>query len=770
MSGATSLLSELAPEAQPLLSEHWFRVASLRPRLNAGVQAERVLVRGAPWMVMAAPDGRRRVRLNLAAYALVGRCDGSRSLQQLWEILLRERQDDAPTQDELVLQVMHLYREGFLVFDVEPDFGAMAPLEGGAPTPTPAARNSVLAWRVPLGSPERVLEPLLPLARVVFSRAGALLFVGLMLMGGLAAVEQAGRVAEFTGRWLHTPHVMLMAWVVFPLLKLLHEGAHALAVRRYGGRVPEWGITLMVFTPVPYVDASAADGFAERRERLVVSAAGAMVELALASLALVAAGFLQPGALRDLLLLVFVMGALTSLLVNANPLLRFDGYHALTDALQLPNLASRSARHWIGQLRRLLGLPAGEALQPAPGELAWWWLYAPASLACRVVLCVGIVAWLGSRHFWLGVAVAAVLAWGMLVVPALRAVRFLWGLSLGADQARRGRARAGAAAAVLAALLLAVPLPDVTMARGIVWLPDDAMVRAGTSGFVEEVLARDGQPVRAGDPIARLSNLALEAEALDVDGRIAGLWVELHQAYAEDPAKAQRVSQQIEAAEAARTRVDQRLEQLVLRAPADGVLNLPRAQDLPGRHLAQGTVLATLVRGGETPAVQADQASRPSASQTSRAAGPAAADPASVSLVRAGTNWQVRVALEAEQATDLDGAEGADIRVQLDVPHATSVAARLTRDARAATRELPSPALGDRFGGPILTDPADPQGRLAARDIVLLALEVAAPVDTARPPVGQRVWVRFDRGLKPLGWTLARRAQQGLLVHFSPGH
>jgi putative peptide zinc metalloprotease protein len=187
-------------------------------------------------------------------------------------------------------------------------------------------------------------------------------------------------VSDFAARWLQTPHVMLLTWVTFPVLKLLHEGAHALAVRRFGGDVPEWGFTLMVFTPVPYVDASAADGFAEPRQRLAVSAAGAAVELALAALALLVATLLQPGLLRDLLLVVFVLGALTSLLINANPLLRFDGYHALTDVLQLPNLGTRSARHWLRLMRRSLGLPAGEALQPAPGELRWWWGYAPASL------------------------------------------------------------------------------------------------------------------------------------------------------------------------------------------------------------------------------------------------------------------------------------------------------------------------------------------------------------------------------------------------------
>jgi putative peptide zinc metalloprotease protein len=282
----------------------------------------------------------------------------------------------------------------------------------------------------------------------------------------------------------------------------------------------------------------------------------------------------------------------------------------------------------------------------------------------------------------------------------------------------------------------------VTLARGVIWLPDDSMVRAHTPGFVEEVLAHDGQQVEPGDPIARLSNLSLETEALDVEGRIAGLWVELNQAYGEDSAKALRVSQQIEAAQAARTRIDQRLQHLVLRAPAAGVLNLPRAQDLPGRFLAQGTVVGTLVRQGLAPGGTSASAAAPA-------------------------TWHVRVALEAEQATDIE-ARASGIAVHLPTPGAASIPATLARDARAATRELPSAALGDRFGGAIVTDPADPQGRTAARDVVLLALELAAPADAGRPPLGQRVWVRFERGLRPLGWTLARRAQQSVLVHFAP--
>lgn len=730
----------------PLVSEQWFRVAGLRPSRADGVVADRVVYRGEPWTVLASADGRRRVRLNQAAWALVGRCDGVRTLQQLWEILLRERQDDAPTQDELIVQVTLLYRDGYLRFDEEPDFGAMAPLEAGAPQQKKPGFGSLLAIRIPLGSPERALRRLQGLGLLLFSRAGLLAWLVLVAAGAVAAFSQAATVADFAGRWLRTPHVVVLTWLLFPVMKLLHEGAHALAVRRFGGRVPEWGVTVMVLTPVPYVDASAADGFGPARQRLVVSAAGAMVELALAAAAALAVAVLQPGVLRDVALVVFVLGALSSLVVNANPLLRFDGYHALTDLLQLPNLATRSSRHWLQRIGTLLGLPAAQEVPPSRGERAWWWAYAPASLVCRVLLSVGMVGWLGAQNFWLGLVVLLILVGSMVVLPALRGVRHLWGLQLDAAQARRGRVRSGLALAAVLGVLVAVPLPDISVARGVLWLPDDGLVRAGTPGFVEEVLVADGQVVQAGEPIARLSNPTLETEQADIDGRIVGLWVELHQAYGEDPAKAQRVARQLEAAEAARVRADQRVNDLVLRAPAAGRVGLTRPQDLPGRYLPQGTVLAHLLPVAPVRTVASVGADE---------------------LPAAPAPLNVRVALEAEEAASMEVAT-ASISVHLDGPAPRVLGATLVRDSVAATRELPSPALGDRFGGPIVTDPADTRGRTAARDVVVMALELPGLEDASRPPIGQRVWVRFDRGSRPLAFTLARSLQQALLVHFSP--
>lgn len=746
--------ADAAPPQAPLLSEHWFRVADLRPLLRTGVALERVRYRGQPWMVLTSADGSRRLRLNAAAYALVGRCDGRLSVQALWDLLLRERQDDAPTQDELISQLLQLVRDGFIGFDTEPDFGllmAEAPaaqaLGGDTATTGPAVdagqrgaapRNTLLAWRIPLGRPDAALTRAAPLARALFGPAGLALWCAGLLLGAAALLQQRAEIADFAGRWLHSPSLLALSALLFPLMKAWHEAAHGLALKRLGMPVPQWGITLMVGLPVPWVDASAADALPLARQRLLVSAAGVMAELGAASGALAASLLLQPGALRDACWLVFAIGALSSLLVNANPLLRFDGYHALCDALELPNLAGRSSRHWLALWRRMLGLPAAAgALQPARGETPWLWAYAPLAWAWRLLLSLAIALWAGSLSAWLGVAVTLLVTWGLLVQPALRGLRWLAGTGLDASQAARARLRAAAATAGLAALLLALPWPDASLTRGVLWLPDDALVRAQTAGFVDAVQVVDGQTVAAGDRLFELHNPSLAVEAADLDSQITERRIEHQVALADEPARAQRLAADLAQALAARERVAQRQQQLVLVAARAGTVSVQRAADWQGRYVAQGTVLARVIPTEDA----------------------AAADPAQA--------LSVRLALPAEEAAWLRQ-QPAQAQVRLPGPDGLTVPATLRHDFETATHELPSAALGDRHGGPIATDPADRSGRTTAAGVVLL--DLALPPGSLPPGtgIGTRVWVRLDRGSQPLAVQLARRAQQAVLLHFNP--
>jgi putative peptide zinc metalloprotease protein len=721
---ASALLTQ---PAAPLLSAQWFRVATLRPRLDSQVQAERVSYRRQTWHVLVRADGSRSFRLNPSAYAFAARCDGRLTVQRLWELLLAELQDDAPTQDELLALLARLHEAGLVGFDRRPDFGQQGALAATAEPPRAGARNSLLSFRVPLGHPDRWLTAITPRLSPLFTPAALLLWALAVLCGLVAALLNLDTLTAFARTWLATPRLLLLAWLSYPVVKALHEVAHAAVLKHFGGTVPEWGITIMMFTPVPYVDASAATALERPRQRLLVSAAGIMVELGLAALALLIALNVEAGWLRDGALAVFFIGSLSTLLVNGNPLLRFDGYHMLGDALELPNLASRSARHWLAVLRRwiLRGPNDGSGVEPAPGEAGWLWAYAPAALVYRVLIALTLVGWVGGVSFVLGGALALYFGWSLIGQPLKRVLAWALGPRLAETQRRHAIRRLGAAVAVALAAVALLPWPDASVAEGVVWWPEHALVRAGTDGFVQQLHVADGDTVHTGQLLVSLHAPALAAELARLRGQIEALDTERFQALRADPARAAALDSELEAATAALAHAEARESQLAVLAGADGVIALPKAADLPGRFIKQGQVLAQLLTSEST---------------------------------------VVRVALPQAQASLVQaGTRG--VAVQLAEGRGTAWPATLLPAAGGAVSHLPSAALGDHAGGSIVTDPADSSHLKPLQAVVLADVRLASRVVTR---TGGRATVRFDHGWSTLAVQGLRSLRQLLLTHFNP--
>lgn len=719
----------MSSTSAPLLSPQWFRVASLRPRLDPQVQAERVSYRRQTWHVLVRSDGSRSFRLNGSAYAFAARCDGQHSVQRLWELLLAETKDAAPTQDELLALLARLHEAGLIGFDRRPDFGQ----QGALATPSEPARrgpkNSLLSFRVPLGRPDGWLGKLAPHVAWLHRGSVLALWVLVIAIGLLAAVLNGSLLAAYAHTWLATPRLLLLAWLAYPIVKALHELAHAVVLKHFGGQVPEWGVTLMMFTPVPYVDASSATLLARPRQRLLVSAAGIMVELFLAALALLLALNVEPGWLRDGALAVFFIGSVSTLLVNGNPLLRFDGYHMLGDVLELPNLATRSARFWLGKLRGgLLGESdneAAHAIEPAPGEAAWLWGYAPAAFAYRVLISVSLVGWFGQTSFLLGALLALAFIWTMFGRPLWQLARRAAGTQLAdAPRQRAGRRLALLALAALA-ILAVLPMPYASVAEGVVWLPEHALVRTETDGFIEALHVADGEHVHAGQLLVSLQAPALAADLARLNGQITALETERFQALRSDPARAAAVESELAGVSAELAHAEARQQQLAVLAGADGVVALPHAADLPGRYVKQGTVLAQVLTG----------------------------EPATV-----------RVALPQTQAALVQSGTRS-VGVRLSEARDETWPALLQPGAAGAVMRLPSAALGDAGGGSIVTDPADTAHLRTAEAVVLADVRLTghAPLRT-----GGRAWVRFDHGWSPLAMQAARSVQQLVLRHFNP--
>ena len=162
-----------------------------------------------------------------------------------------------------------------------------------------------------------------------------------------------------------TPKYLLMMWLFYPVIKSFHELGHGLAVKAWGGEVRETGVSILMLMPVPFVDASAASAFPEKHRRAAVGAAGMMVELFFAALATFVWLNVEDGFVRDIAFVLMVIGGVSTVLFNGNPLLRFDGYYVLSDLLDVPNLGPRS-NAYVAYLAQRYLLKIENAVSPKP--------------------------------------------------------------------------------------------------------------------------------------------------------------------------------------------------------------------------------------------------------------------------------------------------------------------------------------------------------------------------------------------------------------------
>ncbi|MDH4050257.1 MAG: efflux RND transporter periplasmic adaptor subunit [Rubrivivax sp.] len=718
-------------------SPRWYRVAGLKPCLSATLQLRRQQVRGVTWILLSERGGGRSVRLNAAAWALAARFDGRHSVQAVWDGQFASG-EDPPTQDELIDLLAQLRDAALLQFDRAPDDEA---LRAPGPDPTQRHRNSLIAWRIPLGDPTRLLNRLAPpLQGLLFSRPAALLWALAVAALLLAALQHAPSLVAHGREWMATPRYALLAALLYVPVKALHELAHGLAVRHWGGSVRRAGITLMMGLPVPWVDASAATGFAQRRRRMLVGAAGMMVELALAAAALPLWLALPDGLARDAAFVTLFITGVSTLLFNANPLQRLDGYYIAIDLLGLPNLATRSRQWWQHMLRRrLLRLPGLEPMALARGEAPWLAAYAPLSWGWTLLIAGVAITWLGQLSFALGLLGGVLLGWQMVLRPVVALAGGLHRAALAGQASARRWQRLALAGAAALALLLLLPLPQHTRLQGVVWPADQAQLRADEDGFVKTLRVADGQAVAPGDTVLELANPALQTQLTRQQARVSALEAELVQALTgpQDTPDAQRAAgadaragdaqAELGRAQAELDRLQDRVTALTVRARAAGRVALPQAADLPGQYLHRGSLVGQVLSG---------------APPTVRVALP---ESDAGALRQAAPSVSVRLAASAGQAHP----------------------ARLLRDGTGAVHQLPSAALSQRHGGPVATDPKDPTDLQPVQPVVLLDLQLA---DGAPPAtrLGERAWVRFDDGFAPLAWQLAGALQRDLQQRFNP--
>lgn len=705
---------------ESFLHPSWYRIATLKPRLRAHVQLHRHSYRGQIWYVSQDAGTGRFHRFTPAAHQLIGLMDGQRTMQQIWEAACEREGDDAPTQGE-VLQLLHqLHAADMLRTDLPPDTDDMVRrYDRQRRAKWLQQLRSPLAIRVPLFDPDRFLTAALPWVKPMFGWFGALLWIAVVGAALLLTVLHWPELSRNVSDNILTPQNLLLIALIYPIIKTFHELGHAFTVKAFGGEVHRIGIMLLVLMPVPYVDASASIAYQEKWRRALVAAAGMLVEIFIAALALLVWIAAEPGSVRTLAYNTAFVGSVSTVLFNGNPLLRYDGYYLLCDLIEIPNLGKRSTGYLLYLLKRY-GFGNHDAISPATarGERIWFVGYAVIAFVYRLVLYIGIGLFVASRFFVVGVLIALWSLFGLLVLPLLKGLKYL----LTGPELRRERPRAVLVSVGLVSLVLCLlfllPLPLATLADGIVWVPEGTMVRANTGGFVRELSVWPQQQVAAGEVMLVLEDPDLPVELRVLEQKLAALDARYRFFFHDDRVQAAITREEMNGVETRLARKREAMRELKVRAPVAGTAVVPNAEDLPGRFVAQGSLLAYVLT--DQPGI-------------------------------------VRVAV-TQDVVDLVRQRTQSVSVRSADDLETVLPAQLRREVPSASQELPSAALGTIGGGAIPIDPRDETGRTSFEKVFLFDLELPANVHPAG--VGSRIHVRFAHGWEPVGFRLYRNLRQ----------
>lgn len=705
---------------KPLFSENWYRVKSIRPKLRTHAKLHRHEYRGTTWYILEDPSNSRYHRFNAAAYRVIGLMNGQRTVHQIWQQVNTQLGDDAPVQDDIIHMLGQLHQVDALQTDIAADLGEM--FQRGEQYERQQWWGKVknpLSLKLRLFDPDRFLDKTISLARPLFSMPFLIMWCLLVILGALLAGIHWGELVDTAKVQALTPANLMLLWFVYPVIKLFHELAHAYAAKLNGGEVHEIGIMFLVFMPVPYVDASAATAFRARGMRMLVGASGVMAELLLAVLALLVWLAIEPGVISSICFNMLLIGGVSTLLFNGNPLLRFDGYYVLADAIGIPNLAAR-ANKYLAYLIQYYLLGAERARSPAnsAGEARWFLFYAIASFSYRMVILGLICLFLIDTFFVIGVALAIWAVTNQIILPLFRQFRFV--LADGSLRFHRVRAVSVTALAglVCAGLVLLLPVSSLTRFEGVIWPTKETQLVLVTSGFVDQLLVEPGERVTPGQPLIQLSNPVHQGQMVVKNARMRELNAKFRAARVTDRVQTKLVQEEISSLRGEINRLQEKVDALVISSPAHGTFVLPGGDDLPGQYIQQGELLGYVITNERAVA---------------------------------------RVVVTQE---DQDRITKRLDAVELRVSNAIDAVlpGRLLRAVPQASHQLPSKVLSVEGGGQFTPDP-DGLTELSTRER-LFEYEIELPIQVGQAMIGSRVFVRFDHGPETLWAQFSRRFRQ----------
>ena len=456
------------------------------------------------------PSTSRFFRIGYAEYVFISQFDGRTTSATALAVTAQSQGSDAIDQDKSREIIDWLLQNGLAGL-----VGEKAGIDAGSADKNKASLLSMLNpfWlKLPLGNPDKVFSAADRYCQWMFNPLTILVSLIFIFAGLVTALTHWDEVFGGFQIWESSTWIwLIVCWVV---LKVVHEFAHGITCRHFGGEVPSTGLIFILLAPLAYVNVTSSWRFSNRWKRIAVASAGMYVEFLVAAACVFGLLNTDSPILQDVLRNAIVMSGLTTLLFNANPLMKFDGYFILSDLLQIPNMfengsqAFRRNISWIflGQNQEISchEIKRHRIILSVYGWLASIW---------KVLICFAMTITASTMFGGFGILLAAIGVMSWFAKPTIEMCKRL---SIHFKRRPHSLVRVGALASLITMFFAAswfwIPSPIVARVPCLIEFENAANVRTETAGFIAEVFVEDNATVELDQPLLTLQNLELVGE------------------------------------------------------------------------------------------------------------------------------------------------------------------------------------------------------------------------------------------------------------------
>ncbi|MCT4627429.1 site-2 protease family protein [Halodesulfovibrio sp.] len=577
-------------------SENWHRVSKVRACLRPTVSARLQNYRGEDWYVLHDPFTGNFFRLTPTYYDFLIRLDFTQTIEEAWLKALEENPEHGPGQEDVISMLIELSKANLIYFEEEADTAKL--FEQQDEKERKARRQkwmNILFIRFGLFNPDGMLSALMPLWKVLISVVGAIIWFLVVCCGVFVAFQYANEIGYGASSVLE-PDNLIPLYAGLVLLKIVHETGHAAMCKRFGGHVTSVGIMFLFFAPLPYVDATSSWALNNKWQRMLVSAAGILVELFMGAVCCMVWAWSPPGLVHTIAFNMMCAATVSTLLFNANPLMRFDGYYILVDFLEVPNIYQRSRDHVFNLCKKYLFRVRGVKLaHRSQGEGFWMTAYGISSSVYRVFLVLGISMFLADNYFIVGLLVGAFMVASSIAKPLFGFIKFL----VKSPSLRGVRTRAllltttGFGAVLL--FVVMVPLPYDIIASGVLESREAHSVIVNSAGQVVDLCATPGKKVEKGQVLVLLSSPEIDFQIQKARTQLKQLAILKKQDISRMGLDRAPVEKRRQALVELIRQLGIRKQNLVIRAGRDGLWVLPDAETIRNQWLAKGHNLGRII-------------------------------------------------------------------------------------------------------------------------------------------------------------------------------